>query len=273
MYLMGYISLMRPSGFSHRSLHGDKEGRRRLFAMTALVVLIILIDTFTGGSVRAMVRNAAASVWLQSEHARTAIGENGYFSSRRALANENAMLREQNAQYREKAVAHDVLAEENSQLRASLSLAQNKTGMTAPVVSSFKSSPYGTFLIGAGSGDPIAVGDFVVTQGGFVVGVVSEVLQKTSSVRGVFSAGEVTDALLGQTAVVVTGDGGGNAHTGVPRGVEVAEGDPVVAPAYGGRAIGIVGRVESSPTSPDQQVYIRLPVNLTTLRYVFVLHE
>ncbi len=261
------------SEFSHRSLHGAKAGRRRLMALTALVILLILIDLVTGGSVRSMVRSFTAAIWARSENVRASISDSGYFTTHRALAGENARLREENAQYREKAAAYGVLLEENAQLRAALSLAGQRAGLTAPIVSSFKSSPYGSFLIGAGENDPIAVGDLVLTQGGFVVGVVSEVLAKTSSVQGVFSAGETTDALIGNTAVVITGDGGGNAHAGVPRGVEVKEGDPVVAPTYGGRAIGIVGRVESSPTSADQRVYIRLPVNLTSLRYIFVLHE
>lgn len=259
--------------FSHRSLHGAKAGRRRLFAITGLIVFLILMDFVTGGVVRSMVRSTTAAIWQRTERARISITNSGYFSTRRSLAGENSVLREQVAQYREKASAHDVLLEENAQLRSALSLVKQEAGITAPVVSSFKSSPYGSFLIGAGEGDPIAVGDLVVTQGGFVVGVVSDVLARTSAVRGVFSAGEVTDALIGATAVVVTGDGGGNAHAGIPRGVAVKEGDPVVAPAYGSRAIGIVGRVDSSPTSPDQKVYIRLPVNLTSLRYVLVLHE
>ncbi len=264
---------MISSEFSHRSLHGAKQGRRRLLAITALILVLIVLDALTGGSVRGLVRSFTAGAWEKTERVRNAITDSGYFSTHRALAGENAALRDQIAQYREKAAAYEVLLQENSQLRDALSLAGNHVGMTAPIVSSFKSSPYGSFLIGAGENDPIAAGDLVVTQGGFVVGSVSEVLANTASVKGVFSAGQVTDALLRQGAIVVTGDGGGNAHASVPRGVEVREGDPVIAPMYGHRAIGIVGRVESSATSPDQEVFIRLPVNLTSLRYVFVIHE
>ncbi len=264
---------MSSSEFSHRSLHGAKEGRRRLFAVTALIVILIVLDALTGGSVRGLVRSFTAGAWERTERVRSAITDSGYFSTHRSLAGENAALREQVAQYREKAAAYEVLLAENAQLRDALSLASGQRGMTAPIVSSFKSSPYGSFLIGAGTDDPIAAGDLVVTQGGFVVGSVSEVLTDTASVKGIFSAGQVTDALLRQHAIVVTGDGGGNAHASVPRSVVVKEGDPVIAPTYGGRAIGIVGRVESSPTSPDQEIFIRLPVNLSSLRYVFIIHE
>lgn len=261
------------SEFSHRSSHGAKAGRRRLLAVTALVIVLILLDLITGGSVRSLVRSMTASLWAGTERVRSSITNTGYLSSRRALAEDNATLRTENMSLREKAAAHDVLLAENEQLRVALSLAQNRRGVTAPVVSSFRSSPYGSFIVGLGVGDGIAVGDLVVTEGGFVVGVVSDVHTKTSAIEGVFSAGKMTDALIGGTAVVLTGDGGGNAHAEVPRGVEVSEGQGVISLEHGGRALGIVGRIESSPTSPDQKIFVRLPVNLTSLRYVFVLHE
>ena len=69
------------------------------------------------------------------------------------------------------------------------------------------------------------------------------------------------------------GDGGGNAHASVPRGIPVHEGDAVIANAYGGRAIGVVGKVVSSPASAEQTVYMRLPVDLASLRYVYILHK
>lgn len=263
---------MTSSEFSHRSSHGAKAGRRRLLAMTALVVVLIVLDLITGGAVRSLVRSATSSLWAGTERARSSIAHTGYFSSRRSLAEDNAALRNDNTSLREKAAAHDVLLAENEQLRAALGLAQNRRGITAPIVSSFRSSPYGSFIVGLGRSDLIAVGDLVVTEGGFVVGVVSDVQAKTSAIEGVFSAGKVTDALIGGTAVVLTGDGGGNAHTEVPRGVDVSEGQSVISLAHGGRALGIVGRIESSPTSPDQKIFVRLPVNLTSLRYVFVLH-
>jgi cell shape-determining protein MreC len=260
------------SEFSHRSSHGAKAGRRRLLALTALVVLLLLIDLITGGGVRGLVRSVTASVWASTERARLNISESGYFSSRRALADDNARLRAEVALLREKAAAHDVLESEVAQLRTALALAGGNTGVTAPVVSSFRSSPYGSFLIGVGSDDSVAAGDLVITAGGFLVGVVSEVLGRTASVKEIFAAGESVDALIGETAVIVEGSGGGNAETSVPRGIEVHEGDAVIALQYGARALGIVGKVESSPASADQRVFIRLPLNLSSLRYVFVLH-
>ncbi|MBV9159419.1 MAG: rod shape-determining protein MreC [Candidatus Kaiserbacteria bacterium] len=258
--------------FSHRSLHGARAGRRRLLAATFLVVFLIVLDIVTGGSVRSLIRTGATTLWSATARARAGIIETGYFRSHRALASENASLRDEVASLQEKAAQYNVVADENTQLRDLVHLASTERGITAPVVSSFRSSPYGTFLIGAGKNDPVAAGDIVLTPGGFVIGIIADVQDRTSAVRGIFSSGMTSDVLIGTTPVTLTGEGGGNAKGSAPRGVSIQAGDPVIARQYGGRPVGIVGKVESSPTSPDQTVYVRIPVNLESLRFVYILH-
>ena len=118
--------------------------------------------------------------------------------------------------------------------------------------------------------DDVSPGALVLTLGGFVVGKVTDVSDSTSLVSAILAPDVVTDARIGTSLVAVTGRGGGNARASVPRGVSVREGDPVTAPAFGGRAIGIVGRVESDPANADQTVYIQLPINVSTLKYIYI---
>jgi cell shape-determining protein MreC len=259
--------------FSHRSSSAAKANRRRLLAATALVVVLIGFDFVTAGAVRGLVRSVGSAIWQSSERVRASITETGYFSTHRALARENATLRAQVAQYQEKAAGYDVLESENAQLRAALNFSMGENTITAPVVSSFRSSPYGTFLIGAGEGDLIRVGNAVLSGGGFVLGTVSDVQTKTAAIKSALSAGERVDALIGDTPVAVIGDGGGNGHASVPLGIEIAEGTPVISPAHGGRAIGIVGKIDAQPASPDQTVYVHLPFNLASMRYVYVVRD
>lgn len=256
--------------FSHRTLHGAARARQRLFFATILVLFIFLLDVMSGGKVRGEVRSVAAYMWNGSSRLRESVADSGYFSSHRALAEDNATLREQVAAYQEDAAAYQVAAQENDQLRAMLHLAQTSQGITAPVVSSFRTSPYGTFLIGAGQADDVVSGSLVLSDTGFVIGRVSDVSAHTALVTGIFTAGTSIDALIRSAAVSVSGQGGGNARALVPLGVTIVAGDPVVAPSLRGRAIGIVGRVESTPTSPDQTVYISFPINLSELRFVYV---
>ena len=258
--------------FSHRSLHGAKAGRRRLLFATLFVIVVFIADVATAGSVRGFVRAGAAALWQGTTRVRAGIFESGYFSTRNSLAKANSALREELAQYKEKAAGYDVLTSENAQLRSMLQLSHKERGITAPIVSSLRSSPYGTFTIGAGTSDAVVKGDIVLTEGGFVVGVVSDVQMRTTQARAVLSSGRVTDAIIGGSAVVVTGDGGGNAHAEIPRGIEVRERESVFAPEFGSRPIGIVGKVISSPTSAEQTIYIHLPLNFDAMRYVYIVH-
>ncbi|MEK7601302.1 MAG: rod shape-determining protein MreC [Patescibacteria group bacterium] len=254
-----------------RSSATRRDGRRRLFFATVFVLVVIALDMFSGGSLRATARSLTARVWSASAYVRGAVFGSGFFSSRASLASENATLRETLARYQEGAAGYQVLKQENDSLRSMLHLAQSERGITAPVVSSVIASPYGTFLVGAGTTDSVAVGSLVVTEGGFVVGTVSEAASRTSVVSELFAGGSSVNVLVGGAPAEAVGRGGGNARISLSRDVSVREGDPVTAPSLGGRAVGTVGKVVSDPSNASQTVYVILPVNLASLTYVYVI--
>jgi cell shape-determining protein MreC len=235
-------------------------------------VCIVLIDVFTGGFIRAHVQTAASFVWNTGVTISRSTTGNGYFTSHRKLAGENDNLRQQLARLEERAASYEVLYAENAALRGLLNLAQTERGITAPIVSSMSASPYGTFLIGAGERDVVS-GDLVMSEGGFVIGRVADVSATTALVREVFASEASIDVRIAGASVVAEGHGGGNARAKVPRGVALAVGDAVVAQSLGGRAVGVVGSIESDQASAEQTVYIRLPLNLSSLSFVYVVHE
>lgn len=261
--------------FTYRPPHGAGSGKRRLLVATVLVCLIFVADLVSGGSIRHGLRAFAVVISNWSARAGNAIGGSGFFSSRASLAAENRSLTEQLAQYEERAGGFDALKAENDQLRAFTHLDQSPeggapTGVTAPVVSSVRSSPYGTFLIGAGSGDGIARGSLVLTSGGFVVGTVSDTGAHTSLIAEIFAPDASIEATVAGASILATGMGGGNARAEVPRGITISPGSAVFAPRLGQRPIGVVGTVASSTGSATQNVYIRLPVTLASLQYVYI---
>ena len=254
-----------------RSSATRRDGRRRLFLATVFVLVVIALDMISGGALRATARSLSARVWSASAYVRGAVFGSGFFSSRASLAAENTTLRATLAQYQEKAAGYQVLKQENDALRSMLHLAQSERGITAPVVSSVIASPYGTFLVGAGTADSVAAGSLVVTEGGFVVGTVSEVAGRTSVVSGLFAGDSTVNVLVGGAPAEAVGRGGGNARISISRDVSVREGDPVTAPSLGGRAVGTVGKVVSDPSNASQTIYVILPVNLASLTYVYVI--
>ena len=243
--------------------------RRALLILTTLIIALLLIDAISGGGIRHPVRTLAARIWQGIEAVRGTVAESGFFSSRRVLARENAALRQELALSREDAAAYAVLRVENRELRAHLSLSEREGGAPAPIVSSVISSPYGTFLIGIGAAS-VREGDLALTADGFVVGTVSDPGERVSTVRESLAPGSTLEALIGASPARVEGRGGGNARASLPRAATVTVGDAVTVPAYGGRAVGVVGAVESSPAAADQTVYIHLPISLGALRYVLV---
>ncbi|MEK7134102.1 MAG: rod shape-determining protein MreC [Patescibacteria group bacterium] len=266
---------MKPS-FSYRPPHARRSGRRSLITVTFFVILVVLADWALGGAIRVQVRSLSATVTQWGLAIGDSIVNTGFFSSRRAEARKNQILTEKVAQCEERAVGYDVLKTENDELRAMLRVVgsvsgEGQGGITAPIASSIRSSPYGTFLVGAGAADGIAKGALVLTGGGFVVGTITDVGTHISTVTEIFAPGATIDAAINSATVPVFGYGGGNARMKLPRSLFVETDDIVFAPGFEQRAIGVVGAIASSSANASQDVYVHLPVNLGSLRYVYIL--
>ena len=257
--------------FLYHSPRRVRNSRKRLIAVTLVVVIVFLADIVSGGKIRAGLRGTYSGVANVGGRMGSAIKGSGIFSTRAGLEAEVASLKEQLAQYEERAAGYGALVQENDQLRAIARIAGDQEGVTAPVISSDRSSPYGTFLIGAGSADGITKGSLVVTPGGFVAGRVSDTGPHTALVSEVFAPDASIDAIIAGTPVALEGRGGENAEGKVPRGIVIPLGSPVVAPAFGNRPVGIVGHVASSSASATEDLLIRLPVNLSALQFVYVI--
>lgn len=248
----------------------QNKGRRRLWAATVLVLLLFGADIISGGALRARIRAFSAGISVHGGALISRIAGSGFFSSRASLAAQNRSLAEQLQQYEERASAYSALEEENAQLRALVGLAAHTHGLTAPVVSSLYASPYGTFLIGAGSAEGVAHGNIVLSSEGFVLGEVADVALHTSVVHETFAPDASVDAIVNGTAVTLEGEGGGNARATIPRGVSIAVGASASAPQYAGRPVGIVGGVATSSGGAAQDLFVRIPVNRSGLQFVYV---
>lgn len=262
---------MARSEFPRRSFSAAPRGRGALLFASILILCIFGLDALLGGPFRNFVRSVAASTWLHVGTTQHAVSGSGFFSSNSSLATENLSLKQHVAQLQERSAAYGALKAENDTLRSMLHFTQQAPGITAPVVSSYHASPYGTFLVSAGANDAIAKGDLVLSETGYVVGRVADVGESHTLVKTAFQSGATLDVVIGNAAVTATGEGGGNARVSVPRGISVHVGDTVVSPVLGGRPVGIVGKVEAVSTTAEQNVYIVLPVNLSLIRFVYII--
>ncbi len=241
-----------------------------LIILTVLVILVVLLDILSGGKIRFEVRRAVAFLSQSTNSVTSHLWGSSFFSTRAALQAENRTLTTQLEHLSERAAASELLQQENDTLRQLAHLSENTPGVTAPIISSISSSPYGTFLIGVGVNDHLAKGDLVLTDGGFVIGQVSEIGRSTALISEILAPGASFDATLNNAAVHVEGEGGGNGRLEAPRGLGIAVGDVVVVPQFRQRGIGVVGAIASSSASASQHVYLRIPTSLSKLQFVYV---
>lgn len=231
-----------------------------------------MFDVASGGLLRGAARSFSTVVWNATSRIESAIFGSGFFSSRRALSSENDALKKRIADLEAELAGQQLMRDENAELRSLVRLAESVNGIAAPIISSVRSSPYGTFMIGAGSADGISAGSIVMAGGerGFVIGEVAEADEHSSLVKEIFAPGASAEGTLRGAALVFEGQGGGNARAEAPRALSVGEGDPVTSARFSGRLIGIVGAVSSDSSSALRTLYIRTPVNLSELQFVYV---
>jgi cell shape-determining protein MreC len=267
-------------GFSYSS-RSTNVGRRRLWIATFIVIVLFAIDLVSGGAVRGAIRDGIADISLVVRRIGSNISASGFFTSKASLAAENQSLEAQVAALQEQAALSNALQAQVATLSSMTHLAATSDGVTASVASSFIASPYGTFIIGAGSDEGITTGAIVLSDDvtdaeaniageGVVVGTVSDVSAHTATVSEIFAPDHSVDALLDGAPISVKGSGGGNATADAPNGIPVQQGDAVTAPEFAGRVIGIVGHVDANPSNAAIAVSIGSPVNLASMQYVFV---
>ncbi len=252
------------------AMQEGKSPTRLLALITLGVVLFMGADYLLKGLLRSQVRAYTEPVATASHRVAGFVFQTNFWKSRAALQREVERLTMEVEREKGRQAALEAVQGENEILRSLARVAENTPGKTVPIISSFSSSPYGTFMIGGGSSAGINVGDLALVGDGFVLGSVTNVSQNSAVVSAVFSPGASTDVMTDDVAFSVQGRGGGNARAEVPRELPLAEGDALLAPLYASRPVGIIGRIESASSSAFSDVFVLLPYNINTIRFVFV---
>ncbi len=192
--------------------------------------------------------------------------------SHKNLIDENHDLRARVETLSEKLVTFDSLKNENEELRALGKSSTDSNKILAAVLAKPSVSPYDTLVIDVGEKGGIAVGDYVVAEGSIVLGRINEVHARFSKAVLLSSPGVETNVAIGKEKIqaVAYGQGAGTLFMKLPREYEIKEGDPIVVPELGNRAIGSAAIVGTDGASAFTKVLFNVPVNLFTLRWVTV---
>ncbi len=187
---------------------------------------------------------------------------------------EAAQLRAELASTSAALADRDLLAAENAQLRAELGRpAENRQIILAGVLEGPPGTPYDTLMLDAGSALGVTPGARVFA-GGLAIGEVDTVYTAVSRITLYSAPGRSYQALVagakGPVPALVEGQGAGSMQARVPAGSVVAVGDGVVFPGAAGSLAAKVSAVVTVPGESFKTLYLRLPVNLFDLRYVYI---
>ena len=191
-----------------------KNGIIVLAVITGITVLLCLISAISSGT--GFLHNAfgvIASPFRAAGGAITEWAENigNHFASIEELQEENAQLRRDNAQLQEALRQAQTDSEENERLRQLLDLRKQRRDFlfeSAKVVGRSASNWASDLTLNKGTSVGIAIGDCVVNEEGFLVGVVTDAGLNWSTVTTILDTSSQLGATVFRTgeATVACGD-------------------------------------------------------------------
>lgn len=242
--------------------------------VTLFIVVMVAISNLIWPSVFANIIYTIAvpvvrtNSWL--DESLSALGT--YFASKNYLVAENTLLKTELQNIREQSVMAKSLQDEIIFLKSLLGRTDDKVRVFAGVLSRPPLSPYDRLVIDAGVQEGIAVGDYVYSTGGSVIGKISEVFKDFARVTLFSSPGLEIPVSIGNDHIPATaiGTGGGSFSVLLPRESSVAIGDAVFFPDIPPPLLGVVGSIESQQVDFLQLVSFHSLVNIYELQFVSV---
>jgi cell shape-determining protein MreC len=193
-------------------------------------------------------------------------------SSKQKLEDENQELRRKIFELSSRLTILSSLEGENAFLKEMWARKESGQPRLARVLLGPSNSFYDSLIIDLGLENEAQTGLKVYAPGGFLLGMIEEVFNKTSRVRLFSNPGMVTDAVLERSGATLSlkGNGAGNFSVLVPKQEEVEIGDLVVMPSLSSKPIAVVSGVESSEADSFKELLLSLPVNIFELKWVEV---
>ena len=238
-----------------------------------LMVVIIGINHLTFGGVSKALHFIGEPVW-KSQSGVVSMFSNMFVAikSKQDLLHENESLHEEINRLGLMSIESEILRLENESFRQLLNRETSRDIVAGAVLARPSRTFYDTFVIDVGRRDGITKGARVFGTGDVAVGTVVEVYAHTSLISLNSTPGRSTEVLLGSELISTDalGRGGGDFEIRIPRGVEVAEGDPIFSPDLDGGIFGVVEEIVALPADSFQTILFSSPINIQLLRLVTV---
>lgn len=195
-----------------------------------------------------------------------------YFKSKSSLANQNQILKDENARLYGLILEADSLRKENEYFKKILGREEIKNTILATVLVKPNKSLYDTLIIDIGSNQGVLPGNIVFANGEIEIGVISSVYKKSSIVTLYSSPKYKSSVIFPETNMTIDleGTGGGGFYFIVPRDVVINEGTIFTSLSLMPHPVAIVGKIVSSQRDSFKKIIAHSPINIQELRFVEV---
>jgi cell shape-determining protein MreC len=254
------------------------NSRRNSTRKRTILVVVIVLGALALGWVVPAATSAVASVlvrpvvivqnWLAEGQSALPV----YLRGRQALEAELETLRTQANLSLARDTELAVVRAENDRLRGGLAITSTSTFITAGVLAQPPLVPYDRLVLRAGTNNGVTVGAPVYVGDSIAIGTIIKATQRQSVVELISSPGAESTVYVFGPDIYTTavGEGGGIVRIGVPQGIPIAVGDPVLLPAGSQSIVGTISQVEAVATRPEQYAFVTLPVPLQGIHQVQV---
>lgn len=242
---------------------------KRAILLVIIFIFGIVVFSFLRGAIISFISPIWQAENIITRNLRISLA---YFGSKKALLEENIILKEKNSSLELRIMDLNNFNLPNDILLASIGRDSGEKIIVASVLTHPPQTPYDVIIIDIGSNDAVVMASEVFLPEGPVIGKVVEVFPKNSKVKLFSSSGESTNAILerNNVPVILKGVGGGNFKMAIPHDIDVEKGDRVLYPGLPARLIAIVGEINVRPTDSFKEVLARSPGNIFSIRSVFV---
>jgi cell shape-determining protein MreC len=249
------------------------EHRTKTILVTGFFILLSFIGIVFPNILRTVSYSLAQPLWFVSGAlAKPFVGIGGFFSSKNTLINKNLALEDEISSLKLKEVDYDLISKENQDLKNQLGRSTHSDKIASRILSKPPVSPYDTLVIDTGSSEGVNLGNKVFSSDNIIVGIVTNVTPHTSLVRLFSSGNEKQEAVLSRTGAsfVLVGSGGANLKLEVPKDTDILWGDVFSYPGLSASTIATVSYVDTNSQSAFKTVYLKVPGNVFSTKWVFV---
>lgn len=236
------------------------------------VGIIVLAVVLVLGIVRLAAPGAfiaiAKPVWgIGSSLAEGVGGFASSFGSTRRLAEERDRLAAENAALSAELAAARAQIEDLGKVESGSSEEMLVGVLAGPPV-----APYDVLILAAGAKDGVREGLLVYGKGGVPIGTIRQVEETTSRAALFSEAGRENHGWAGidRIPVVLRGTGSGTFSMTASKDSGLAVGQEVYLPGPGAIPVGLISKVDTDPSSPDERVHIFPYANPFALPFVRV---